>query len=161
MNSKSIIEQATDFVCKFEGFSSTPYICPGGYKTIGYGEKMEANDTRAFIAETLAREFVVKRCKEIWKKLKRAVPPLSDNQYVALISFIYNLGWTNFMTSTLRKEILNWYNPATINVYIENREELTKKEITEQWMRWVYAKGKVLKGLETRRAKEALLFFTP
>lgn len=153
-----LINRATDFICKFEGFRPTPYICPGGYRTIGYGQKMEANDTTAFISEPLAREFVVKRCRELFVKLKKAVPLLSDEQYIALLSFIYNLGWTNFMRSTLRDKILFWFNPE--RPIIKDSVKISKKEISEQWMRWIYANGKPLEGLKRRREVEANLFFS-
>ena len=68
--------------------------------------------------------------------------PLTDGQFDALVSFTYNLGGGALQRSTLRGKI--------------NREE--HAEIPEQFMRWVWAGGRKLKGLVRRRAAEAGLY---
>ena len=60
---------------------------------------------------------------------------LSQNQFDALISFIFNVGVNNFENSTL----------------------LTTLQSSE-FERWIYADGKVLKGLQKRRQHEKELF---
>jgi len=64
--------------------------------------------------------------------------PLTDGQFDALVSFTYNLGGGALQRSTLRRKI--------------NREEHT--EVPEQFMRWVWAGGRKLKGLVRRRNSE-------
>jgi lysozyme len=34
---RHITQDGIDLIKRFEGFSSTVYICPAGYPTIGYG----------------------------------------------------------------------------------------------------------------------------
>lgn len=66
--------------------------------------------------------------------------PLTDGQFDALVSFTYNLGGGALQRSTLRRKI--------------NREE--HAEVPEQFMRWVWAGGRKLKGLfdgELQRSK--------
>lgn len=64
--------------------------------------------------------------------------PLTDGQFDALVSFTYNLGGGALQRSTLRRKI--------------NREE--HAEVPEQFMRWVWAGGRKLKGLVRRRQEE-------
>jgi lysozyme len=68
---------------------------------------------------------------------------LTDGQYGALCDFVYNVGVTNFSSSTLLKAV--------------NKNELAA--IPTQFRRWVLAGGKKLSGLKVRREQENALFF--
>jgi lysozyme len=68
--------------------------------------------------------------------------PLTDGQVDALVSFTYNLGGGALQRSTLRRKI--------------NRKE--HAEVPEQFMRWVWADGRKLKGLIRRREAEVMLY---
>lgn len=145
--------KACNLICKFEGFRSTPYTCPGGCKTIGYGKKMSPGDTRKQITKEEAKQFVADRARSIFFALRKDLAEyeilpfgmsyIGNNQYAALISFIYNVGWENYRKSTLRQRIIG---------------VAPNDMIQKQWMQWVYAKGKKLKGLENRRKAEYELF---
>lgn len=67
---------------------------------------------------------------------------VTDNQFGALVSFTFNLGATNFASSTLLK-LLNAgdYSGAA-----------------DQFHRWIYADHQVMSGLIARRAAESKLF---
>lgn len=69
--------------------------------------------------------------------------PLTDEEATALTSFVYNLGEGRLAGSTLLR-LLNEGRP--------------REEVADQFPRWVYGGGKVLPGLETRRAAERELF---
>src|SRR3546814_18507737 len=71
--------------------------------------------------------------------LRLITVPLTDNQYVALADFTFNLGGGNLHVSTLRKVI--------------NRREY--EEAPEQFRRWVYASG-VKRSEERRVGKECV-----
>lgn len=73
-------------------------------------------------------------------------PKLTNNQFGALASFIYNVGETAFWSSTLRR-LLNEGKPA--------------EEVAEQFLRWDKSKGVPLAGLARRRQAEKRLFLTP
>ena len=64
--------------------------------------------------------------------------PLADGQFDALVSFTFNLGTGALQRSTLRRKV--------------NREE--HAQVPREFMRWVWAGGKRLKGLERRRRAE-------
>ena len=71
--------------------------------------------------------------------------PLTDNQFAALVSFVFNVGTSNFERSTLL-QLLNrgWY-----------------EQVPAQLSRWNRASGELLGGLARRRAAEARLWNTP
>ena len=67
---------------------------------------------------------------------------LEQNQFDALVSWVYNLGPSNLSSSTMLK-VLN---------------EGKYNDVPAQIKRWIKAGGKVLEGLTRRREAEALLF---
>ena len=67
---------------------------------------------------------------------------LTDNQFGALVSFVYNLGGGAYQASTLRRVV--------------NRGHY--HEAPAQIRRWTFAGGRKLRGLVRRRAAEAELF---
>jgi lysozyme len=76
--------------------------------------------------------------------------PLNENQFSAIVSFVFNVGASNFISSTLLK-LLN--------------EGLYDK-VPEQMKRWKYGRDKggnkiELTGLLRRRQAEAELWSTP
>ncbi|MBZ5757933.1 lysozyme [Pseudomonas sp. S5(2021)] len=138
-------QDALDIIKKFEGFSEKAYPDPAhGWRvpTIGYGTtrgvKMgqEISKERA---EELLREDVA-RFDGYIEALVRV--PLTQGQWDALSSFVYNLGPGALEKSTLLR-LLNAgdYSGAAA-----------------QFDRWVYASGKKLTGLVKRRAAERALF---
>ena len=74
--------------------------------------------------------------------LKQTKVPLTDNQFDALCSFVFNLGSGAFQSSTLRRRL--------------NRGDY--EGAANEFPRWVFAGGRKLKGLIKRRSDERLLF---
>jgi len=79
------------------------------------------------------------------KQIDKLKLDLTQNQYEALISFSYNVGFGSLAKSTLLKRIIAKDTPANIE---------------HAFMMWNKAGGKVLKGLSFRRQSEAMLFNT-
>lgn len=73
---------------------------------------------------------------------QKVTAPLKQNQFDALVDFVFNLGGGNFSGSTLLKKV-------NAGDYAGAANEFEK---------WVKASGKTLPGLVTRRAKERALF---
>lgn len=135
---------ANDIITEFEGFSGKAYKCPAGVWTVGFGTTKNVTKNSELTLEQ-ANKYLAEEIDVIIKQILEAVKvELSPNQLAALISFVYNLGITNFINSTLRRVILS--------------DESTPEEIREQFLRWVYAKGKKLAGLVSRRIAEADLW---
>ena len=93
--------QCLDIIAEFEGFRSSPYLCPAGIPTIGYGStfyedgrKVQLSDPP--ITEAQGKEMLAIICeKDFWNVLKETIPfwgEMDDNQRSALTSFGFNLG---------------------------------------------------------------------
>lgn len=129
---------------EFEGLRTEAYVCAGGKWTIGYGHTKgvhEGQKIDKFTASELLQEDI-----EHFEKFLAEEPYAEDitqGQWDALVSFIFNLGIGNFKSSTLRKKILR---------------DIDEPTIPDEFRRWVYSGGKVLKGLVTRREWEAQMY---
>ena len=153
MHPDTISNDGIDLVKTFEGLHKvqpdgtiSAYLCPAGKWTIGYGSckgvrsgmKITKEEAELRLREDLrTAEADVKRYVTV---------PLTQGQYDALVSFVFNLGAGNFRSSTLLKKL----NQGLYN------------DVPEQIMRWNKARvgGKltVLNGLTRRRAAEAAIF---
>lgn len=139
-------EDGLNLIKHYEGFSSTPYICPTGHLTIGYGHKLNGRQTQSLTKEeatNLLAQDVQKFEAGILSVLNVRV---KQNQFDALVSFTYNLGIGALRKSTLLKKI---------NLGLH-------EEVPAQFKRWVYGringKMQVLQGLVRRREAEANLY---
>ena len=122
------------------------YRCPAGKWTIGWGVTKGVRSGQKITKEE-AETQLLDEMNDHSKCIYRLVNvPLTQNQFDALTSFIYNLGEPNFKSSTLLKKL----NKGLYD------------EIPEQLMRWNKARvdGKLtpLRGLTRRRSAEAALF---
>jgi lysozyme len=138
-----ISDEAVDFIKSFEGFSNEAYICPAGYKTIGYGhlikdiediDKITNEEALELLRQDIGRaEFTVNRLTKVY---------LNQNQFDMLVSFTYNLGGGAYQRSSLRSKV--------------NREE--HELVPFEFGKWIYANGEVLLGLVKRRKLEAEIY---
>lgn len=140
-----------DIIKEAEGLRLKPYKCSAGIPTIGYGNTFYKDGTKVTMqdkeitiqyAEELIQWYVEKYVISIIKSV--ITKQLTDNQYSAIASFIYNVGNTAFKNSTLAKKI----------------NKGTDEEIKQQFRLWNKASGKIIEGLKNRREKEIKLFFT-
>lgn len=143
---RHITQDGLDLIKRFEGFSPTIYICPAGYPTIGYGHLVRDHEQDRYqqgITEQEAEDLLRRDVQLAERAVLRLIDvPLTDGQYDALVSFTFNLGAGALQRSTLRRKV--------------NRE--AHAEVPTQLMRWVWAGGKRLKGLVSRREAEASLY---
>ena len=93
--------QCIDLIASFEGFRPTPYLCPAGVPTIGYGSTFYEDGRKVSMSDPAITEPQAKRMleticeKDFWNVLKETIPfwdSMSDNQRSALTSFSFNLG---------------------------------------------------------------------
>jgi lysozyme len=129
---------------RFEGFSATPYHCPAGYRTIGYGHVITARDGDLnHVTEEKARRLLENDIRLAARAVSRLIAtPLMQYQFDALVSFTFNLGSGALQRSRLRMVI--------------NRGE--HQAAPGEFLCWVYAKGKKLPGLVARRRAEAEMY---
>ena len=132
-----------ELIKHFEGLELNSYQCAAGVWTIGYGHTKGVQDGMS-ISEARANEMLEEELVEYEGYVNTLVTvPLNQNQFDALVSWVYNLGSSNFQASTLLK---------VINA---GGEMLA---VPAQIMRWNKAGGKVLEGSTRRRQAEADLF---
>ena len=137
---RHITQEGLNLIKQYEGFSSTTYLCPAGYPTIGYGHLVRAGEDFTTLTEEAAEQLLRKDVASAERAVCRLInTPLTDGQFDALVSFTFNLGAGALQRSTLRRKV--------------NRQ--THQEVPEQLMRWVWAGGRKLRGLIRRRAAEA------
>lgn len=134
-----------DLIKKFEGLKLESYKCPAGLFTIGYGNTQWENGFRVIENQVID----IKRAEKLltfWvsKYADRITVKCNQNQFDALVSFAYNVGITNFDSSTLKKKVIANPNDPTIR---------------DEFMKWVSSRGKQLAGLVKRREAEANLYF--
>lgn len=137
-----------NLIKKYEGLHLTVYRCPAGILTIGYGHTKTAQPSMK-INKEMAEILLEQDLTDVENAIKRLVKvPLSQNQFDALVSFIFNIGETKFSKSTLLK-------------YINENKIL---QAGEEFMKWTKARQpgglKELPGLVKRRAEEKTLFLS-
>ena len=135
--------KASDLIEHFEAFKAKAYKCPAGVWTIGFGTTKNVKQGME-VSITEARALLSNTILEIENDLNKLNLKLNQNQFDALVSFIYNLGLGNFKKSTLLKLIEKNPNNSLIR---------------QEFMKWKLANGKVLNGLVRRREAEANLYF--
>ncbi len=100
-----ISENGIKFLQSVEGFSSKAYWDVKGW-SIGFGHFMGATKTLDNISYSKAIELLMNDLAWSENVIKKYVKvSLTQNQHDALVSFIYNLGETNFAKSTLLKKL--------------------------------------------------------
>lgn len=141
---------ATKLCIHFEGFSSTPYLCPAGYWTLGYGTVFKPDGSRVTkdhpaVSKALALEWLEYEIKHNYMvSVLSATPNLINFPQTlgAMTDFAYNLGGPRYRASTLARRIRdeNW------------------QEAAAQLLLWNRGGGRVLPGLVRRRQAEAKFF---
>ena len=138
----NISQEGLALIKKFEGCELEAYKCAAGVWTIGYGSTkgVKEGDT---ITQEEADKLLLHEMEEYEGYVNDLVTvDLSQNQFDALVSWVFNLGPANLKASTLLK-VLNAKDYEGVPAQIK---------------RWNKAGGKVLQGLIRRREAEAFLF---
>lgn len=142
------IEVAAALARRFEGLYLSPYLCPAGVPTIGYGATYYENGTRVQLTDApITRERA--EALLLWMVRTRYLPAVvqlcpgvdSPPRLAALIDFTFNLGSGQLKSSNLRRRV----NAADWDA------------VPTELRKWVRGGGRVLKGLVIRREAEAML----
>jgi lysozyme len=144
-----------DLIRHFEGFEPKAYLCSAGKKTIGIGTLIDTKEEEwlltAKITEAQAFDLLKKDLVKFEKSVNTLVKAkINQNQFDALMSFVYNFGAGALQKSTLLKKLNVNPNDPTIE---------------DEFQKWDKANvGGVMKsvsGLTRRRVAESKLYFTP
>lgn len=143
---RHITQRGLNLIKQFEGFSSQIYLDATGLPTIGYGHLLRTGEAELFkngITESVAQALLIKDVMHAEQAVLRLITvPLTNGQFEALVSFTFNLGAGALQRSTLRRKV--------------NRED--HADVPTEFMRWVWAGGRKLKGLVRRRCTEANIY---
>jgi GH24 family phage-related lysozyme (muramidase) len=132
-----------DIIKKHEGLRLEAYMpTPNDVWTIGYGH---THTTKQGMKITAGQAESLLRKDTLWVEKavnKLVVVPLTQNQFDALSSLVFNIGEGAFSTSTLLRLLNSGDYEGAAN----------------QFSRWNKQKGRVLNGLTRRRQEERQLF---
>ena len=151
--SKKIVE----FISNFESFRAKPYIDIAGHPTIGYGATYYQDGRKVTMQDPPIthecaldlKAFHIKVTEDIIHKYVKS--KLNQNQFDALVSWVYNLGEYNLKISTLLKKINANPNDPTIK---------------NSWVQWNKARNpktgklELSNGLNRRRHEEVAIYFS-
>jgi lysozyme len=148
---RQINQAGLNLIESFEGCVLKPYLDVVKIPTIGIGTTVYPNGKKVTmqdppITKAQAYEYLKdhlnKNCKDVEDCVKVVV---NDNEFAALVSFVYNCGIGALRTSTLLKKL--------------NAGD--KKACADQFLKWDHAGGVVVAGLTRRRQAERALFLHP
>jgi lysozyme len=135
--------KAISLITHFEGFRAEAYKDPVGIWSIGFGttEGVKQGD-KITVPEALSRlnDHIQEKVEPPLRRY--IIWPLLQCEFDALVSFVYNVGAGAFARSTMRRKI----------------NEPSMWEASLEFDKWVYAGGKKLNGLITRRDHEKAMF---
>ena len=139
-----------DLIKKFEGLYLKAYLCPSSVPTIGYGSIRYENGSKVKLGEVID----LKRAEDLLmfelNKIGSRIPNVgfNQNQFDAICSFCYNVGFANFINSTMYKLM---------------KKNVNDPDIKTEFRKWVKARVggemRILNGLVRRREAEINLYF--
>jgi lysozyme len=142
------VQVAAALARRFEGLYLTPYICPAGVPTIGYGATFYENGAIVTLKDpAITRD----RANDLllWMVRKKFLPAVvtlcpaidSPERLAAIIDFTFNLGVGRLKGSTLRRKVNagDW------------------EAVPAELRKWTRGGGRVLRGLVIRREAEIAL----
>ena len=140
-------EAGLDLIKHYEGKRLKSYLCPANHWTVGYGairyfdgEPVPPNVT---ITEQEADDLLRRDLIDTEDFVSRLVRvPLTEHQFSAPVSLVFNIGAGNFQRSQIRQRV--------------NRKDYDGA--ASIWWQWRRGGGRILPGLVKRRESERQLW---
>jgi lysozyme len=133
---------AYSFISYWEGKKLIAYKCQAGVWTIGVGHTAGVKEGDA-ITEEEAQSLFESDCAQFQQEASKLIRvKVTENQFIALMSFIFNFGTEKFKRSSVLRNL----NAGAIT------------QAAESFLLWNKAGGKVSNGLVRRRKAERALF---
>lgn len=141
---------AYSLIKNFEGLQTTAYKCSDSEKhySIGYGHYGASVTAGMKITQAQAERLLQQDVGAVENLLNKWTDKnsvtLNQNQFDALIAFIFNVGWGNFSGSTMAKKL----------------KAGEFKSAAAEFLKWNKSGLKTLRGLTRRREAERALFLS-
>lgn len=138
-----ISNKGIKLIAKYESCRLKAYKCPAGVWTIGYGHTEGVKQGDTLPSKKAAMDLLLKDLEKYEKQVNKCVKEgkisfaLTQNQFDALTSFVYNCG------------------PGCLQSLVTGR---SVKEVAEKLLLYNKAGGRTLEGLTRRRKEEYALF---
>lgn len=134
----------------FEGYRETATTLVTGQRVIGYGHPLEDDEAVGPVDRDAALDLLRKDVTPVEAMIRETVfTPLSQGQFDALCSLVFNIGPVNFMTSNIRHALNNGRVLDAASAF----DEWRKADIDGQTY--------VVDALVRRRTAEKALFLRP
>lgn len=134
-----------EFIESWEGCRLTPYLDGGDKLTVGIGHLVQPHELIQNLTEDDCRQLLSHDLENAEDAVNYNVKmDLKQNQFDALVDFVFNLGAGNFEKSHLLQYLNAGNYDAAANAF----------------MNWNHINGVVSEGLTRRRAAERILFIT-
>ena len=142
-----VSQRGVDTIAHSEGCYLVAYKCPAGIWTVGYGHTSAMGNLTVTSITKLTEAQAIKLLQTDLLVVDNQVNhfvtvPLTQGQFDALVSFVFNIGIENFRKSTLLKKL--------------NKGDY--EGASQELPRWNHGGGRVLPGLTKRRHAEMALF---
>jgi lysozyme len=136
---------AASFIVGWESMESRPYLDAVNVPTVCAGHTSSVDMTKIY-TDKECWHLLDKDTLVAAKAVDRLVRvPINENEKIAYISLVFNIGEGAFAKSTLLRLLNSGQYTAAC----------------QQLPRWVYAEGKKLRGLVRRRNAEMMVCLTP
>ena len=140
-------ETGINLIKEFESLRLKAYLCSAKVWTIGYGHTKGVKKGDA-ITQDQAIDFLKEDLSDSENAVNSQNLVINQNQFDALVSFVFNIGAGAFKSSTrLRKAKINISDPTIANEFAKwNKATVNGKKV-------------ILNGLARRRKAESDLYF--
>lgn len=129
----------------FEGLRLAAYkpVSTEKYYTIGWGHCSPDIKLNQVITHEQADDYLIEDIAPLERYLNKLGINFRQEQFDALVSWLFNLGVGNFKKSNLLKRI---------------QADTSDEAIAAEFIKWIYAGKTPLEGLKKRRVAEANMF---
>jgi len=129
----------------FEGLRLAAYkpVSTEKYYTIGWGHCSPDIKPNQVITHEQADDYLIEDISPLERHLNKLGINFRQEQFDALVSWLFNLGIGNFKKSNLLKRI---------------QADATDEAIAAEFIKWIYSGNTPLAGLKKRRVAEANMF---
>jgi lysozyme len=141
---RQINEAGLNFIKSFESCSLKPYLDSANIPTQGWGHTEDVEIDDPTITQSQADQWLEDDLQNAESDVERLITqPLTDNQFAALVSLVYNAG-----NAPLLGHLGEYLNAGLYD------------QAADAFLQWDHVNGRVLAGLTKRREAERQLFLT-